>query len=160
MDPNYLGNDLPLAIGRLMGNLWSLEWMLRNVLYRLKHEPHIQMPAPRPLFAATVGDRFPENALTSYAALGQLISAYNQTAPKPLNTALVSLRDTLAHGRPLCADESWVNMSLAKFSRPVRGEVTMETRFELTLDWLNEQIELVGAALDAVKARYRDLGGV
>jgi hypothetical protein len=160
VDPDYLDHHLPLAIGRLMGNLWTLEWMLRNVLYRLGYPPHTEMPRPRPLFAANVGDRFPENALTSYHSLGKLIAAYNQTAPTPVDASLVTLRDTLAHGRPLCADESWVNMSLARFSRPVAGEVTMDTRYELTLDWLNDQIELVGAALDSVQVRYHELGGV
>jgi hypothetical protein len=44
------------------------------------------------------------NALTSYASLGQLIEAYNLTAKPPIDHLFVTLRDTLAHGRVLCAD--------------------------------------------------------
>ena len=142
-----------------MANFWSLEWMLRHVLYRLEHPPHIQI-VPRPLFTADVGDSFPVNALTSYAALGGLIDAYNQTATAPVDRSLVTLRDTLAHGRILCADDVWVNFSLMKFTKPKNGRVTVETRYELTLDWMYEQIGRVGAALDLTTARYRELGGV
>ena len=158
MDKAYL-DQLPTALGRLMGNFWSLEWMLRNVLYLLGHPPHNAM-APRPLFAANEGDTFPVNALTSYASLRQLIDAYNTTTAKPIDPALVSLRDTLAHGRVLCADDAWVNLSLMKFSRPENDKVTVETRYDLTLDWMNEQIARVGSALDLVLARYRELGGL
>ena len=45
------------ALGRLVWNLWSLEWMLRNVLYLLKRAPHTELPHPEALFAATPGDR-------------------------------------------------------------------------------------------------------
>jgi hypothetical protein len=158
MDKAYL-DDLPCALGRLMGNFWSLEWMLRNVLYRLEHPPHDAM-APRPLFAANMGDEFPVNALTSYASLGHLIAAYNETASTPVDPSFVTVRDTLAHGRVLCADESWVNLSLMKFSKPVNDKVTVETRYDLTLDWMNEQIVRVAAALDLVTVRYRELGGL
>jgi hypothetical protein len=158
MDKAYLDRFSP-ALGRLMGNFWSLEWMLRNVLYRLGHPPHNAM-ASRPLFAANVGDTFPVNALTSYASLGQLIDAYNATTAKQIDRSFVTLRDTLAHGRVLCADDVWVNLALMKFSRPDTGNVTVETRYDLTLDWMDEQIARVGAALDLVMARYRELGGL
>ena len=157
MDQAYL-DRLPCAIGRLMGNFWSLEWMLRQVLYRVGHPPHTTM-APRPLFAANVGDIFPVNALTSYASLRQLIEAYNTSAEMPIDLSFVTLRDTLAHGRVLSADEAWVNLTLMKFSRPKGDSVTVETRYELTLDWMDEQIAQVGVALEMVMARYRELGG-
>jgi hypothetical protein len=132
--------------------------MLRQVLYRLGHPPHNAM-ATRPLFAAKVGDAFPVNALTSYASLGQLIEAYNATAKAPIDPSFVILRDTVAHGRVLCADDSWVNLSLMKFSRPVAGRVTVETHYDLTLGWVSEQSDRVLKALDSVIARYRELGG-
>jgi hypothetical protein len=158
MDKAYLDN-FPCALGRLLGNFWSLEWMLRNVLYRLGHPPHNVM-APRPLFAANVGDTFPVNALTSYDSLRQLIDAYNATTTSQIDPSFVILRDTLAHGRVLCADDAWVNLSLMKFSRPDSDNVTVETRFDLTLDWMDEQIVRVRAALDLVTVRYRELGGL
>jgi hypothetical protein len=158
MDKAYL-DDFPCALGRLMGNFWSLEWMLRNVLYRLGHPPYAAM-APRPLFEAKVGDQFPVNAMTSYASLRQLIASYNETASTPVDPSFVTLRDTLAHGRVLCADDSWVNLSLMKFSRPDGDNVTVETRYDLTLEWMNNQTARLAIALDLVTARYRDLGGL
>jgi hypothetical protein len=107
-----------------------------------------------------VGDRFPVNAMTSYASLGQLIAAYNETANTPVAPSFVTLRDTLAHGRVLCADQSWVNLSLMKFSRPDGGNVTVETRYDLTLAWMNDQIARVATTLELVTARYRELGGL
>lgn len=158
MDQEYL-ERFACALGRLIGNFWSLEWMLRNVLYHIGHPPHTMM-APRPLFSANVGDRFPVNALTSYASLGQLIDAYNATTTVPIDRSFVTLRDTLAHGRVLCADETWVNLALMKFSRPdASGMVNVETHYDLTLDWMNDQIAQVGDALARVMARYRELGG-
>ena len=159
MDQGYF-DHLPTALGRLMGNLWSLEWMLRNVLYLVATPPHSTMPNPRPLFAANTGDRFPLNALTSYDSLGQLIDAYNKITDKQIDRSLITLRDTLAHGRVLCQDESWVNLVLMKFGRPDGSNtVTIETRYDLTLDWMDEQIERTAEALKLVTARYRDLGG-
>jgi hypothetical protein len=158
MDDAYL-EQFPDALGRLMGNFWSLEWMLRNVLYLLGHPPHNVM-APRPLFAANEGDTFPVNALTSYASLRQLIDAYNASTARQIDPSLVTLRDTLAHGRVLCADDAWVNLSLMKFSKPDNERVTVETRYDLTIDWMNEQIVRVRAALDLITARYRELGGL
>jgi hypothetical protein len=157
MDQAYL-DRFPSALGRLMEDLWSLEWMLRNVLYLLEHPPHIAM-APRPLFAANVGNSFPMNALTSYASLGQLIDAYNASAKTPIDSSLVTLRDTLAHGRVLCADHAWVNLSLMKFSRPAANNVTVETRYDLTLAWMDEQIARTVEALDLATVRYSNLGG-
>jgi hypothetical protein len=158
MDQSYL--DLfPCALGRLVGNLWSLEWMLRNVLYRLEHPPHTSMGQSKPLFTANVGDKLPVNALTSYASLGELIDAYNKTAPVPIDLSLVTLRDTLAHGRVLCADPVWANLVLAKMSRPVNGTVAVETFYDMSIDWINSQIARTGEALEQATARYRELGG-
>jgi len=117
------------------------------------------LPHPDALFTGTVGDRLPENALTSYASLRQLIDAYNATAKVPLDVSLVTLRDTLAHGRVLAKDAGWTGFALTKFSRPDRDGAQVETRYELTIDWINEQIARVGNALDSVQAQYHQVKG-
>ena len=99
------------------------------------------------------------NALTSYAPLGELIDAYNRTAPVPIDRSLVTLRDTLAHGRVLCADPVWANFVLAKMGRPANGTVAVETFYDMSIDWVNSQIARTGEALEQAKARYRELGG-
>jgi len=151
--------DVDSAIGRLVWNLWSLEWMLRNVLYVLKRPPHTELSRPEVLFAANIGDRLPENALTSYASLGLLIDAYNETAKNPVDRSLVTLRDTIAHGRVLAKDYESPQFALVKFTRPYGSRVDVETRYELTFDWMNGQIKRVGEAIDLVKMRYRELKG-
>jgi hypothetical protein len=143
MNETYL--DLfPCVLGRLVGNLWSLEWILRNALYRLEHPPHTSMGRAKPLFTANVGDKFPVNALTSYASLGDLIDAFNKTAPVHIDRSLVTLRDTLAHGRVLCADPAWPNLVLAKMGKPANGTVAVETFYDMSIDWMNSQIARTG----------------
>jgi len=151
--------NVDCALGRLVWNLWSLEWMLRNVLYLLKRAPHTELSHPEALFAAKTGDRLPANALTSYASLGQLIDAYNETATNPIDRSLIALRDTIAHGRVLAQDERWQHFVLTKFTRPDGNDVVVETHYELTFDWMDEQIARVGDMLDLVKGRYRELRG-
>jgi len=152
--------NVDCALGRLVWNLWSLEWMLRNVLYLLKRPPHTELSHPEALFAAKTGDRFPENALTSYASLGPMIDAYNESAKTPIDRSLVALRDTIAHGRILAKDDASQHFVLVKFTRPDgSGDVRVETSYELTFDWMNDQIARVGDSLDLVKARYHELKG-
>jgi hypothetical protein len=153
-------NDMDRALGRLVWNLWSVEWMLRNVLYLLKRPPHTELSHPDALFAAKTGDRFPENALTSYASLGPMVDAYNETAQTPIDRSLVALRDTIAHGRILAKDDASQHFVLVKFTRPDgSGGVSVERSYEVTFDWMSEQIARVGDTLDLVVARYRELKG-
>ena len=159
MNPKYIEN-FPRALGHLMGNLWSLEWMVRNVLYLEGHAPHTPMPGQRLLLTAQVGNAFPENALTSYASLTPLLKAFNKTASKPIDLDLVTLRDTLAHGRVVAGNDEAEHLSLVKFHPPdANHSVVVATRYELTLQWMDEQIIRVGDALDIAIARYKELGG-
>jgi hypothetical protein len=158
MDQTYLDN-VTRALGRLMGNLWSLEWMVRNVLYLQGHAPHTPMPAQRLLLTAEVGDRLPENALTSYHSLAPLLKAFNATAGKAIDLDLVTLRDTIAHGRVVARDQEVEHLSLVKFHPPDANGVVVAIRYELTLPWMDEQIGRVGRALELAIARYKELGG-
>jgi hypothetical protein len=158
MDQTYLDN-VTRARGRLMGNFWSLEWMVRNVLYLQGHAPHTPMPAQRLLLAAEVGDHLPENALTSYSSLAPLLRAFNATAGTPIDLDLVTLRDTIAHGRVVARNDDVEHLSLVKFHPPDASGVVVAIRYELTLPWMDEQIQRVGRALDLAIARYRELGG-
>ena len=118
---------------------------------------------------AQVGDVLPLNALTGDASLAQLIDAYNQEALEPITLDVVALSETLAHGRALdvlalrnalrygralCADDSSVNFSLMTFSRPHNSQVRLETRVDLTLDWIDEQTKRIGEAVDCLIARF------
>jgi hypothetical protein len=117
------------------------------------------MGQSKPLFTANVGDKFPVNALTSYVSLSELIDAFNKTPPVPIDRSLVTLRDTLAHGRVLCADPVWPNFVLAKMGRPTNGTVAVETFYDMSIHWMNSQIARTREALEQATARYRELGG-
>jgi len=158
MDQTYLDN-VTRALGRLMGNLWSLEWMVRNVLYLQGRAPHTPMPTQRLLLNAEVGDRLPENALTSYHSLAPLLKAFNATASDAIDLDLVTLRDTIAHGRVVARDDEVEHLSLVKFHPPDPNGIVVAIRYELTLPWMDEQIERVGRALELAIARYKELGG-
>jgi hypothetical protein len=88
---------------------------------------------------------------------GPLIDAYNETAKTPIDRSLVALRDTVAHGRILAKDDASQHFVLVKFTKPDGRGVSVETSYELTFDWMNDQIARVGDTLDLVKARYREL---
>jgi hypothetical protein len=44
-----------------------------------------------------------------------------------------------------------------QLSTEANSTVIVETRYELTFDWMDEQIARVGDALDLVKERYHEL---
>ncbi len=155
MDHSYI--DLyPCALGRLVGNLSSLEWVLRNVLYLLERPPHATFPSGVSLRTAMPGERLPHNALTSWDTLEKLIDAFNQRNPTPLNPNLKTVRDAFAHGRLLGADD-WDHLVLMKFFPPDSSGVVVEARYDLTLEWMDEQIIRVGEAIDIAKARLHEL---
>lgn len=108
------------------------------------------------------GEQVPLNALTSWDTLGQLVAAFNaahQTRNPPLvvDPALKTLRDAFAHGR-LIADDSSTHLVLMRFRRPTTGaHVVVEDRYDLTSDWMNEQIVRTDEAIDIVKRRLQEL---
>ena len=158
MDSTYL-DKFAGGLGCLMGNLLSLEWSVRNLLYQLKHPPHTGFSDVALLYEAKPGDVLPQNALTSWAPLGPLIDAFNQKyQATPLDADLKTLGDAFAHGRPLGLDDSWQHLVLMKFSRPDgNGHVQVEVRYDLTLGWMNDQIARVRRAIDVVLAREQEL---
>ncbi len=153
-------NDFPCALGRLIGNLTSLELLLRSVLHELQHPPHTPLPGGRRLISAQRGEHVPLNALTSWDSLGTLITTFNQlhAAPVQIDPTITTLRDALAHGRRVADDES-TDFVLLRFGRPNGNDVVVEDRVDLTIDWLNEQIRRVGDAMDIVTRRLRELQG-
>ena len=154
MDDGYI-DRYPCALGRLVGNLSSLEWVLRNVLY-VVGLPDSAFPEGVSLRTAKPGERLPLNALTSWDTLEKLIKAFNQISATPIDSELKILRDAFAHGRLLGADE-WDQFALMKFFPPDSNGVVVEARYDLTLEWMNEQIMRVGEAIDIAKARLREL---
>ena len=140
------------ALGKILANLQSLEFAVRAFLYERGDLPHQPLPSGTDLHDLKVGDTVPENALTSYDSLGQLVDRYNRAVNDlqlAVDRSVVDLRDALAHGRvsaPLTAP----NLSLLKFERPKAGSTKVAYYQELSPQWLSEQVKRVFGELQKV----------
>jgi hypothetical protein len=114
-----------------------LELALRTVLYELAHAPQNPLVHGVPLFSAKKGDHVPLNALTSWASLGDLIAAFNesQKTHDPLlhvDPSLKTVRDAFAHGRLVAAD-ALTHLVLMRFAQP-KGHADRKRRGGSTHD--------------------------
>ncbi len=141
-------------LGRIVGNLHSLEFLLRAFLYANAAPPHAPMPTGVSLNTLNVGDAVPLNAFTDYDALGRLIDRYNNAigAAHPecvVDPTIVDLRDALAHGRVSSPDPS-NDLVLLKFDRPSGSATRVTYAQRLTADWLKDQARRVFAEIEKV----------
>jgi len=142
-------------LGKLLGNLQSLELALRSFLYPNADPPHNPAPAGVSLLAPAVSETLPENAFTDWSSLGQLIDRYNRIVKTVdptllIDRSVVDLRDMLAHGRLSAASPS-PPLRLVKFDRPSRGKVRVTASEELTLTWLTGNVTRVRSELAKVE---------
>lgn len=105
------------------------------------------------MYTHEVGQKLPENDLSSYDSLGILVAKYNDAAAglgyNLIDAGLVEIRDALAHGRvsaPLPSD----TLRLLKFSRAQANQVEIRFNEQLTEEWLTKQIGRVRDAILAV----------
>ncbi len=143
-------NDHALALGRMVGNLQSLEMSLRAFL-----ENHESTTSPN-YFRLRVGDQVPVSAFSNYDSLAQLMRKFNSILGSKyskllLDLKVADLRDALAHGR-VSADRPGLPLRLLKFDKPRNGQVLVT--FSETMDetWLQDQRELVLGELKKVVA--------
>jgi hypothetical protein len=100
----------------------------------------------------------PENELTNYNSLRQLIDKYNGTVGKlglpPIDETLAEIRDALAHGRvsAALADDT---LRLLKFSKPANGRVRITFSALLSSDWFTAQKKRVFEAMQSVYQNAR-----
>jgi hypothetical protein len=145
-------------IGRLVTNLLSLEFAMRAVLAK-----HNEAREPQGDFwNAQPGDSVPENSLTDYRSLGQVVDGFNATAraggsSNLVDRSVVGIRDMLAHGRIL-ALEPRLPWTLFKFGSPTDGKVPVEARQVLDEDWLRAQVGWTREQVLGASAAAADLG--
>lgn len=147
----------PDALGRLVSNLVQLEFSLLVALYL--QEP-TQMPTET-LQTLKVGDVLPENHLTSWTTLKDLVSEYNARekarAAKTVDDRIVDLRDAIAHGRVTMRRDT-MEYRLIRFSNPRKtGKVTVELTDTLTMRWLEQQVKFAADAMMVICARIEEL---
>jgi len=146
------------ALGRTIGNLHSLELLLRLFLHNVDARRYGSPPPEVGLDKIKVGDVVPENYFTNYDSLRDLVKKYNnlvtsQKAPGfCVDETVVKLRDALAHGRVL-GQQPAPPLQLYKFGKPKSHQVTVEYVADLTetelagyIRRLFEQLKKVGEA--------------
>jgi hypothetical protein len=132
-------------LGGIVSNLQSLEFSLRAILYKEKGETNLTGVN---LSNLQENQTLPENSITNWDKLRELIEKYNEIASKNqkqlLNKIeLIRLRDAIAHGR-VSSQNIDDDLELLKFSKPEKNLVKVEFAEKLTESWLEEKVNLVG----------------
>jgi hypothetical protein len=133
-----------IGLGKIIGNLHSLEFLLRIFLCEANGEN----------FEFPIGptETVPETHLTNYMSLGGLITIYNSTLALTEKTfsvdcKIVKVRDAIAHGR-LTSLSTTFPLTLYKFGKPRAGVVITELVEVISEKWLDENRQLI---LDQMK---------
>ena len=138
-------------LGGLIGNLQSLEFLLRIALSKLPGARARGVPSGEDFYLSPVDSLLPENDLTSYDSLGDLISKFNKEMDKQgklkIDESLVAIRDALAHGR-VSASVSDETLRLLKFDKPQDGRVRVVFNEELSEEWFMRHKSRVRDAID------------
>jgi len=141
-----------LMMGRLLVSFQCLEYALRSFLYERCDPPHEPLASGMDLNTMSFGDVVPENAITRWDSLTQLIKRYNRAVRDmqwTVDPGLVDLRDALAHGR-MAASVVEGHFALVKFTRPYGGRVEVGFREKLSREWLENQVKRVLAECEKV----------
>ncbi|OIP87722.1 MAG: hypothetical protein AUK24_09050 [Syntrophaceae bacterium CG2_30_49_12] len=126
------------ALGQIIGNLHSLELILRLFLHNVDSKRYGFPPPEVNLDKIRVGDVVPESYFVNYDSLKDLVKKYNslvtsQNAPDLcVDETIVNLRDAFAHGRVLSPAPT-PPFQLYKFGRPTKSrQVLVEYVTSLT----------------------------
>jgi hypothetical protein len=151
-----MATDHALHLGRLVGNLHSLEAMLRFYLVKIdaKQKSRPFVPPDKPF---VVGAEVPKDAFTNYDTLGTLIKKFNaEAAPTDpslsVDPAVIDVRDLLAHGRVSAATADEAQLEIVKFDEPMGGQVRVVAVALMDEHWFDEKIRLVRDQIDRVAA--------
>ena len=142
------------GLGKLMGNMQSLEFVLRAFLLNNEIASGVTFPQSAELYEMNVGDIVPENAFTNYDSLGKVIENYNKhpkilSAGLTIDETLVDLRDAIAHGRA-SAETPSSPLKLLKFDKPMNKQVKVTFSVLMTERWFAQQMSRVHDAVQKV----------
>ncbi len=133
-------------LGKVIGNLSSLELMVRLFLHNVEFNRYGSPPPEVDLDKIEVGDVVPENYFSNYDSLGDLIKKYNSLVSSQkvlelcVDETIVKLRDAFAHGRVL-SQQPELALQLYKFEKPSRKhQVRVEQIANLTESELKRYI--------------------
>jgi len=141
-------------LGKLVANFQSLEFILRAFLQQLPTAPPVGLAHGTDIYSFPVGREVPENELTNFDSLGQLVKKFNSEMKRrglnEIDEHLIAVRDALAHGRVSAANPN-DEMRLLKFSKPKNGRVRVEFNEVMSAAWFKGQLIRVHEAILAVQ---------
>jgi len=151
------------TVGKILANLQALELLLRRYLYDRSDPPCD--PLERQLNDLALGDAVPENPLTDWSTLGQLIDRYNgrvaQLRPSlAVDMGVVAVRDALAHSRvwlPEWSAEPDAPPVLLKFTKPSAGVAKVSFMQVASSAWLETRIRMLNGEIEKVVVAQREL---
>ena len=151
------------ALGKLIANLLSLEFIIRAFLFESDRLRTGEVPQGGSLAGLQVGASVPEDPMTSYKSLGPLVEMYNAhvvavDSALRVDAGLKDLRDALAHGRVFGVSPLGP-LHLVKFGRPSCGRVRVTHAFVMTGEWFRGQIKRVGDEVRKVQQALSRLQG-
>jgi hypothetical protein len=144
-----------LRLGRLLNSFQSLEFAIRAFLFNHRHDQAFHSDFNlRALEQTPIGDWVPVNALTDYKTLEKLITTFNShhravALGVAVDASVVAIRDALAHGR-VYSHRGGDPMRLLKFGREIGGKVPVEFSEELSMEWLDKQVQRVQTEMHRV----------
>jgi hypothetical protein len=145
------------ALGKLLANLQSLEFVIRNALYDQFARPDNALRGS--LDSLAIGDEVPVNPFTDYSSLPELIHRYNDSrssGEQRVDPTVIELRDALAHGR-ISGPVGSAHFSVVKFEKPKDGTTRVAFVAELTPEWLRQQRRRVAAEIQKVLRTRKNL---
>ncbi|MDP3774015.1 MAG: hypothetical protein Q8Q85_07070 [Gemmatimonadales bacterium] len=125
-----MATDHALKLGKLVGNLQSLEAVLRVYLLKIGEKPRPAKQQSHSYWDLVVGDVINADEFSNYDTLGTLVRKFNDDV-RPRDTSLcvdpavVDVRDLLAHGRVAGSADDTATLMIVKFDKPSAGTVTV-----------------------------------
>ncbi len=143
------------ALGTLIVNYQSLEFILRAFLHGLPGAKGIGLPYGTDIYSCPVGTELVVNDMTDYSQLSKLINRFNAAAAslglqEQVPTDIIDVRHALAHGKvsaPADSDE----MRVIKFDEPANGKVKVVYNETMNEEWFKKHTRQVYDAIMTVK---------
>lgn len=143
------------SLGTLVNNIQALEFSLRSCLF--KDEITKGISKQLNTLELVKGEIVPNNALTNWDTLRDLIQKYNElpiSKDLTIDENLVDIRDTIAHGRVFSSAPNGINQ-LLRFQKPNNNGVEVEFSVAMTEEWFTTQFLRFYDAVRIVDAVYK-----
>jgi hypothetical protein len=155
-----MASDHALRLGKLLGNLQSLEVLLRVYLLKVGAGSTAGHVTKKPYWDLVVGEIVDDDEFSNFDTLGQLVEKYNQDIAirEPalaVDTRMIAVRDLLAHGRIAATAEDSTTLKAVKFKKPQGGKAEVSVSVLMDDAWFDTNIACCGAQLVNVSSAIK-----